>query len=403
MKICIITNKFPKSFNEPIVSGEIKNPFYLARALKEMGHDVIVITHNFIKDTYFFDGIKVYSAGESILKGVLTTLDRTFKQFKYALKVIKKEKLDIIHGHVLSSIISIIFLKKMRKTHAPIVFTAHGTAIPENYANLHLDKFSLYEFLIKLNGWMQYPIDRFMYINADKVISVSNYQVREMTEIYKVPKNKIIVIPNGVDTHHYKPDRKSGIKLKEKMGLKNKKVILLVGRLVRKKGFQYVVKAAPDIIKEIRDIVFVIIGGIDWFAKHELELRKVIRKSSLENKFIILKGIPESEMPVYYNSADVCVVPSINYESIPTVILEAMACGIPVIATNRWGIPEIIKCKEVLVPEKDVELLAIKIVNLLKNKELANALSEQNRKIAKLFDWQIIAEKHQLLYRSLLG
>jgi len=405
MKICMVVNKYPNSLNEPLVSGEIKNPFYLTQALKKMGEDITVITHNVNKNIWDFNGIKIYSIGESFLKGILRSIDRNVMQIKTILKLVKRERFDIFHGHVLTSIFGLIFLKKIRKITAPIIFTAHGTQIPEMYADMYgnINGFSFYDLLVKLNGYFQYYFDRCTYVNSHRVISVSNYQIKEMIRIYRVHQKKIVTIPNGVDTSFYKPNSRLSIKVRENMELKNKKIVLFVGRLVRKKGVQYLIKVAPKIIKEVPNVVFLIIGGMDKFALYELELRKAIINSGLKEKFIILKNIPEEDMPAYYNSADICVVPSINYESIPTVILEAAACGKPVVATNRWGIPEVLSYEDALVPEKDLAALANKIIEILKNEELAHILSKRNRNIALKFDWQKIAKKHQALYESLLG
>jgi len=396
----MLVNKYPKSFDEPIVSGEIKNPFYLTLALRKMGHNITVIAHNANKNVWDFNGVRIYSIGNGPLKGVLRSSTRNCMEMKKILELVKEEKIDIIHAHILTSIVGLIFLKKIGKIMFPIVFTAHGTQIPEMYANMN--GFSFHDILRKLNGWVQYQFDRFSYVNSDKVISVSNYQTKEMMEIYRVPKKKIVSILNGVDTSFYKPDHRSSSKVKESMGLRDRKIVLFVGRLVRKKGVQYLIKAAPLIIKEVPNVVFLIIGGTDEFAQNESEIRKTIVNLGLKEKFIILKNVPERSMPAFYNSADVCVVPSINYESIPTVIFEAMACGKPVVATNRWGIPEQMIYKDTLVAEKDWGGLANKIIKILKDEELAHILSKRNRKIARKFDWLKIAKENHELYKKVL-
>ncbi len=398
MKICMIVREYPSSLNEPIVSGEIKNPFYLSQMLKKMGYKVTVITHNKDIKVQNFNGVQIYSIGSGFLKGVVRSITSALNEAKCYLKLIKKEDFDIIHAHI--PVIGLILLRKFRKIKTPIITTAHGTSLQEAKANI--EGRSVYSTLAKLNSWIQYYIDRFSWLGSDKVISAGNYQVREMLEVYKLPEEKVIPISNGVDTSFYKPDPKAGNKIKEKYGIEDKKIVLFVGRLVRKKGLQYLIDSALLILREVPDTVFLVVGGTDKFAQYELELRKRIRHLDLEEKFIIVKNVPEKDMPSYYNAADVCVFPSINYEPLPTVIFEAMACGKPIVASNLGGIPEQLGYKDTLVPQKNFIALAKMIIKILKDDSLAKELSNKNRKRAKEFHWEKISKMHVELYRGVV-
>jgi glycosyltransferase involved in cell wall biosynthesis len=392
----MITKKYPYSFNEAIVSGEIKNPFYLSQTLKRMNHDVTIITHNTSKSVRSFNGIKICDIGEGFLKGVIRSTTRNLKGVKKFLELIKEEDFDIIHAHY--SIAGLILLKKSGRINIPIITTAHGTTIPELYADIEGSSF--YNTLARLNGWAQRHIDRFAWLNSNKIISAGNYQVSEMLEVYKLPKEKIIPISNGVDTSFYKPDTDAGNKIREKPGLEDKRVVLFVGRLARKKGLQYLIDAALLILNEFPNTIFLVIGGTNQFAQYESELRKRITYLNLEEKFIVMKNVPENDMPAYYNSTDVCVVPSINYEPLPTVVFEAMACGKPIVASNLDGIPEQIGYEDTLVPQKNSKALAEKIIEILRDKELSDKLSKNNRERAEELDWMKIAENHVKVYRG---
>ena len=399
MRIGIIVNLYPRSLEEPIVSGEMKNPFYLSQALRKLGHTVFVVSHNSYVGRWDFNNVLVYNVGGEISKGVLRSFERNFKELAFFSKFLSIQKVDIIHSHIMTTSFGLILKRKIKLLEIPIITTAHGTQIPELYANI--EGYRLRK-IAKLNGFFQYHIDKFSYANSDKVISVSRYQVKEMLEIYRVPKDKIRIIPNGVDTSFYKPNRKLGEKLKEKLGLTNKRIILFVGRLVRKKGIRYLVQAAPNILKEFPDAIFLLIGGTDYFADHEAEIRQLINKSKYRSKFILIKAVPEKDMPMYYNSADVLVVPSINYESAPTVIFEGMACGLPIVATNRWGIPEQLGYTDTLVPEKNSQSISEKIIRILKDDTFREFVSMKNRRRALKFDIMKIAKMHLKLYKEVL-
>ena len=399
MKICMLVNKYPNSPDEAIVSGETKNPFYLSQALKGAGHDVTVITHNTDKAVRDFNGVKIYDIGEGLLRSIVWTMTRNLREVRRFLELASEETFDIIHAHIFSSVAGLAYLRKVGRIKTPIISTAHGTSIPEFYANL--EGVSLYNTLARINEWMQKHVDRFSWLHSDKVISVSEYQIREMIDIYKLPEEKVVVISNGVDTSFYKPDANAGNNVRGRHGLGDKKVVLFVGRLVRKKGVQYLIDAAPLILKEVPNTIFLIIGGTDQFAKYDSELQKRIESSRLGEEFVIVKDVSEKDMPGYYNAADVCVFPSINYESFPTVIFEAMACGKPIVATNRWGIPEQIGYEDTLVPEKNSSALAKQTIEILREEQLAEMLSQRNRQSADRFDWRKIAKKHEDLYNSL--
>jgi len=398
MKICMITREYPSSFNEPIVSGELKNPFYLSQKLREIGYDITVITHNKNRGIRNFNGVRIYDISEGFLKGVVRSTTSSLNEVKEFLKLIREEDFDIIHAHL--SVAGLALLKKVGKIRIPIITTAHGTSLPETEANL--EEFSFYNTFARLDSWMQYRIDCFAWHNSDKVISAGKYQVREMLEIYRLPKEKVISIPNGVDTSFYKPDPKAGSKVREELGVVDKKIVLFVGRLVRKKGLQYLIDAAPLILKEIPNTVFLVIGGTSRYAQYELELKRRIINLNLEEKFIIIKNVPEKDMPSYYNAADVCVFPSINYEPLPTVIFEAMACGKPIVASNLGGIPEQIGYKDTLVPQKNHIALAKMIIKILKDDNLSRELSNKNRKRAREFHWEKISKMHVELYRGVV-
>jgi len=401
----MIIYNYPTSFNEPIVGGAIKNPFYLSQMLKKRGMDITVITYKPNKDKKdkeieVFNGIKVHIIGQTILKGVFRSLILSFNEAKELLMLLKREDFDIIHTHTFS-IMGLAILRRLKKISIPILSTAHGTSLPETIANL--EKRSFYSILAKIDAYIEYYIDQYSWLNFDKVISAGYYQVREMIDIYKLPKEKVIPIPNGVDISFYKPDPKAGNKIKEKYEIENKRIVLFVGRLVKKKGLQYLINSAPIILRKIPDIVFLIVGGTDKFAQYESELKKLIKHLNLEEKFIIVKNVPEKDMPSYYNAADVCVVPSINYEPLPTVVFEAMACGKPVVASNLGGIPEQLGYDYTLVPPKNSKELAKKIIEILQNDDLYITLSKRNRKRAREFDWVEIAKKHIKIYKELIN
>jgi len=403
LKICMLISRYPLSTMEPIVSGEIKNPFYLANALKRRGHHITILTTSHVaRKPQSINGLKIYWVRDGFLKGAIQSGSQSLQVMGSILRMDELESYDLFHAHSSPLGLGVVLARALKKLDKPIVATAHGTYIPEMYANLDD---SIRGLLLKFNAWLQYPLDRMAYVRSDVVVPVSRYQIRELVKIYKVPRYKIKVIYNGVNIFQYKPLPSESENIKQRYGIRGKRVVLFVGRIVKKKGLQHLIAAAPHILHRVPDAMFLVVAGLlgtSRFLNYQKHIHAEIARYQLQDKFIWIQDVPESEMPAFYNAADVCVVPSMKYESIPTVILEAMACGVPVVATNAWGIPEVICQKECLFREEDVNELARCVINLLLNRDYAAKVARSNREAAKQFSWDNIASRYEGLYREVL-
>lgn len=213
----------------------------------------------------------------------------------------------------------------------------------------------------------------------------------------KVKGNKIYdVVPTGVDTNIFKPK----MKLNQIFNIdRNKRVILCVARLHKQKGLEYLIKAMKIVTNNIPDVVLVIKGNGELLT----DLQDLIDNLGLSENVYIHESFIERDLLVdLYNYSEFTVLPSV-FETFGFVILESMACGKPVIATNINGPAEIISNKNVgyLVTPMSSEDLAEKIISLLYDNHLKEKMGLNARNLVlQKYSWSIISTKFIEVYKS---
>ncbi|MGH9321331.1 MAG: glycosyltransferase family 4 protein [Vicinamibacteria bacterium] len=213
------------------------------------------------------------------------------------------------------------------------------------------------------------------------------------------------VIPYGVDLEVFRPDAAGGASLREKLSIPRDAVVLFTaGRLVHKKGFEYLVEAASELSRRGRRFVLVIAGKGDL----ESDLAGRARELGISGELKLVGNVERAELPRYFAMADVVVVPSVrdpvgNVDGLPNVLLEAMASEKAIVATNVAGIPEALRAdtEGLLVPERDPHALALAIEELLRSKELRERLARGARHRAQReFVWGNAGERFESVLRS---
>lgn len=216
------------------------------------------------------------------------------------------------------------------------------------------------------------------------------------------------LIPYGVDTGRFRPDEALGQQEKSRLGMPmDAPVVLALGRLVYKKGFEYLVRAMPRLLEQSPDLRVVIAGG----GALEEELRHLARDLGVEPHLLLPGSVPWEETVRYLNLADVFVVPSVhdqegNVDGLPNTALEAMACGKPLVASRVAGIPEVVRDGEngLLVEEKNPAHLAEAIARLLGSPDLAQRMGQANRaKIEQELTWRSVAKRFVEVYEQALA
>ena len=243
--------------------------------------------------------------------------------------------------------------------------------------------------------------ERKILASADRTVAFSEHEREAIVRLYSAQKHKIDVIPCGVDVGMFRPMNRS--RAKKKLGLEGSKVVLYVGRIEPIKGVDILLGAVAQL--EHRDSVKTLIVGGEPGGDAEIgRLEAMSRELGISSQVSFLGRVEQKELPVYYNAADVCVVPS-YYESFGLVALEAMACGVPVVASRVGGLSSVVKggVTGYLIPWRCPEPFADCLDVLLNNPSMRKSMGEASRDLALTMEWSAVADRLMDLYDSLLA
>ena len=237
--------------------------------------------------------------------------------------------------------------------------------------------------------------------SADSIVAFSQHERDAMVRLYDASDQKIDVIPCGVDVELFRPlDQKIA---RRKLGLKDSKVVLYVGRLEPLKGVDILLRAVAQL--EQGDPVKTLIVGGDLEEDPEVgRLKSLSYELGISDQVRFLGRLDQQELPTYYNAADICVVPS-YYESFGLVALESMACGTPVIASRVGGLPTIVKdgFNGYLIPWHCPEPFADGLDVLLGSPAIRSTMGEASRRTAISMRWPIVVDNLIDSYHALLA
>ena len=348
--------------------------YNLSKKLIENGHEITVFTRGSFKTQIEnFEGINVIKAPFIRLYPFHVQIHGYFvnRLFKHMEK-----EFDLIHFHTP--------LPPIIKTSLPVVTTIHGSML-ENIKDMEI--VDLKSLGIKvLTKYISYPLVSKIIRISDVITTVSNPVCRELKKYYAL--NDAIIIENGVDEKKFIPaDEKKGY------------YVLYVGRLSYGKGLFELLDAAKKTVNS--NIKFYLVG------KGELEkkLKERIIKEDLGAKVKLLGKLSHDELVEIYQNATIFLFLS-YYEGFPTVVLEAMSSGLPVLVSDIEAHNNFIEDGKngILVEKGSSDDVAKKIEILLNDVNLRTQLGNNARKsIEKKFTWDILSKKFEKIYEKLLN
>lgn len=392
IKVCLLTTSYPRFSDD--TSGVFINNF--AQALGKCCSVLVVTQNNFVSSEEEISGNVVVkrfkyfwprrlqiigSTDDPLLveikKSLWAKINLPFYLFFFFLNIIlKSHSYDLIHAHWIITGFLAALGKQIHKK--PIILSVRGSDLNnETYFTKLMNKFVLKK--------------------VDHIIAVSE-DLKKKSINLGIEENKIDCIPNGVDLSRF--GRADTNLERQKLGLPvDKQIILFAGRVTEYKGISCLLEAVKDILKYRQDFILCIVGN-------SLE-RKSFEKDyhGLENiKFVGMKS--HFEMPSWIKSCNFLTLPSFS-EGRPNVILEAMACGKPIIASKVGGIPELVfdNVNGFLIDPGNVADLTSKIDILLKDnrKQLEMGRKGYDLLLKMQLSWERNIEKTLDIYNRVLS
>ncbi|MEK6872567.1 MAG: glycosyltransferase family 4 protein [Nanoarchaeota archaeon] len=385
LKICHVN-----MFYLPTFGGVEQVIYELAQRQVKEGHEV----HVFCCDSDKNSRIKIK---EEILEGVhvhrLPYIARlSLNTFIWPSLLLRFDennvKFDIVHSHVSGHLYVLIIGLLSRIKGFKHIHTTHCPWTDASFRPKILKPFLFINDLI---------FNKLSFNMIDKIIALTPWELDILNKhVDKKNRNKILVIPNGTDKILFKKIVNNNFK--KNYSIKEKYLILFFGRLNPTKGPEMLAKAAINITKKRKDIAFIWVGPDEGKAE---EIKSLIKNYENMQYLGPIRG--KEKIAEMYQAANIYVLPSYR-EGLPLTLFEAMASGLPIIASPVNGVPYEMKEPEngFFVSYGDVEKLEEKILYLINNKKLMEEIAKKNIEKSKNYDWDIIYKKYMKEYEKLV-
>jgi len=358
-----------------LVPGGVKSHMVnLQKEFKKMGHVCkIIVPRREENEDYGPDVILMGTSFSLPISG--TQADFSFVFTPGAIdKVLKEEKFDILHFHNFG--LSGWQIAENPYAAPTKILTWHASLEGTSFLNVFPFVKSLFMKIIKEN--------------IDGILGVAPFNLDLFVDTNKIKA----VIPNGIDLKKFNPEEPEIQKYKD-----GKINILFLGRIEERKGLIYLLRAYKILSKKYKNIRLIIVGG----GPEEDECRDFVKENNLEN--VIFEGEKvENPIPSYYTTADIYVSPATHGESFGIVLIEAMACGTPVVAFGNQGYKIVMedKYKDFVAEPKDYKELAKKIEILITDENKRKEMREFGLHLVQKYSWDKVATRVLNFYQEII-
>jgi phosphatidylinositol alpha-mannosyltransferase len=364
MKIALVS---PYDFAYP--GGVVSHISCLERQFTRLGHEVKIIAPA-SKAVYTMGDrfIRIGTPRPIPVSGSVARITVSVRLESQIKEVFDREKFDICHLH--EPLMPTLCTTVLRLKRTPMVGTFHASGGKPWYT--------------MFSPIMKWYLDRW-FRKLDARIAVSPVAKRYVSTYFPADYT---IIPNGIDTYHFNNHVAPFDKF-----LDGKINILFVGRMEKRKGFDYLWKAYRLVKREMPGTRLIVVGpGVRLRNKYE----KRISRSSLAD--VVFTGYADyNDLPRYYKTADIVCFPNTGWESFGVVLLEAMSIGKPIIASAIDGFTSVLSdgVEGIAVPPRDTPRLAEALSKLIRDENLRREMGARGKPKAQQYDWSLVA--HQVL------
>jgi len=373
LKILILTHEYP-----PVGGGAGNASYFFSKELVKLGAQVEVVTSSFNslpagESDSGFSVFRIPSLRKKIVNSnPVEQASFCWTSWRWIIREFDRLKPDcIIAFHTFPAGLTAYFVKKIKKV--PYITMLRGHDVP----GWSPKEMKFYHFIAK-------PMIHTVWKNSSRI--AANSQGLRNLAMKNSPYQEIRVIQNGVDSDIYQPDAAA-------YKPRNETVILACGRLKIQKRFDLLLNAVHACIQKERSIKFVL--KIAGEGPERSRLEGLCREYKMPHQVVFLNWLDKPRLREEYQKADIFVSAS-DFEGMPNVILEAMACGLPIIATKTLGSEELVQdgINGFLVPVNKPEPLSDALLKLIQDSILRKNMGDRSRSIAvQSFSWNLLAKK----------
>ena len=395
MRICRIVDNFPS--RSQVFHGLAPNFYHISREQVGLGNSVDVICKRVgnQRESEIIEGVKVRRVPFPFNFNALMEIKRLSRTCP----------LHIVHSHATAC-----FLYSLAKRYIGgqrYVVHVHGTSrgilkAYDRYAKSLKKSIPLSHIL-----WTEIAFARqeISWKRADALIAVSARVANDLVDYYRVSRDRVFVVTNGVDLRLFYPrfeERtrvRGGLRIREDVP-----VILYLGGFRLVKGPLMLLESMQRVLKEIPEAVLIFVGD----PQNPLErpyveiIRNLVKALNLEASIRIVRRVPHEDLPYYYSASDALAIPSI-YEGFTKVAFEATACGVPVVRTEAVSseYSDLILGPDQTVPIQDPRRFGEELIEVLRKEAHTASMEDIRNRIAANLTWSRIAQRVQEVYETL--
>lgn len=374
-----------------IIGGLARVVAELSKQMAKAGWQVEVVTadHPGTPEHETVEGVNIHRVKTQTdpTPDFLTWVHRlNFGLLQYATQLHRKHPFSIVHAH--DWMVADAGWVMKTGMGLPLIATMHATESGRMHG-LHTD---LQRYIHQMEWRLTFE--------AWEVIVNSQHMHAELMHLFGLPANKIVIIPNGTDPDlfDFEFDPKP---LRSQFASEYEKVVLFVGRLVREKGVQVLLDAAPKILAAYPNTRFLLIGTGYYLE----DLKQQAHHLGISNRVNFLGYVSDNDLLRMFKIADVVCIPSL-YEPFGIVALEGMAAKVPVVTSDAGGLTDFVEhyTTGITTYAGDSGSLTWGILEVLRNPELAKRLSEDAfEKVRNIYNWKVIAKRTLELYDKIVA